>query len=61
MKRLKVRDRWQIALYVPRELEKPLRSAARRQNRAYSATVVEILREYFEKKDAPIPTAQATQ
>jgi hypothetical protein len=52
MKRQKVRDRWQIALYVPRELEQPIKREARRQNRASSATVIEILRQYFDLQAA---------
>jgi hypothetical protein len=62
MKRQKVRDRWQIALYVPQELVRPLKAEARKQKRAHSATVVEILRHYFEldtgKADAAQPAAQ---
>jgi len=63
MKRQKVRDRWQIALYVPQELVRPLKAEARKQKRAHSATVVEILRHYFgeqevSKPDAAQPAAQ---
>ena len=48
----KVKDRWQIALYVPPELEKRLRNEAKRQRRSHNATVVEILRAHFYQEDA---------
>ena len=49
-KRERVRDRWHIALYVPRDIVKPLRAEANKRERAYSTTVVEILRQYFDAK-----------
>ena len=49
-KKQRVRDRWQVALYVPRELVKLLRAEAHKRDRAYSATVIEILRQYFDQK-----------
>ena len=49
-KKDRVRDRWQVAVYVPRELVKSLRTEAHKRNRAYSATVIEILRQYFDAK-----------
>jgi len=57
MKRQKVRDRWQIALYVPQELVRPLKAEARKQKRAHSATVVEILRHYFGEQEVSKPDA----
>ena len=58
MPKQRVRDRWQIALYVPKELVKPLRAEARKRERAYSATVVEILRLYFEQREVEARIAQ---
>jgi hypothetical protein len=48
----RVRDQWQLALYIPPDLAKQLKAEARRQNRANAPTVLQIMREYFSKKEA---------
>jgi plasmid stability protein len=57
---LKVRDRWQIALYVPEDLKKKIKAEARRQRRSNSATVIEILLRYFAEQESKIPLAKET-
>ena len=58
MAKQRVRDRWQVALYVPKDLVKPLKTEARKRDRAFSATVVEILRLYFEQREVEARIAQ---
>lgn len=47
----RVRNRWQIALYVPRDLKSKIMQEAHARHRGYGPTVLEILREYFEAAD----------
>ena len=54
MKRDKVKNRWQIAVYVPADLEKRLKTLARKEDRSHNATVVDILRRYFLAEDAKV-------
>jgi len=47
----KVRDLWQIALYVPPDLARKIKAAAREQHRGYAPTVLELLRRYFADRE----------
>ena len=51
-KKDKVRNRWQVALYIPRGMYRLLRAEASARDRGFGPTVIEVLREYFEKKEA---------
>jgi hypothetical protein len=49
VKRHKVKNRWTVTVYVPADVEKPLRRKARKEDRSHNSTIGEILREYFRK------------
>lgn len=46
-----VRDRWQIALYVPADLKMPIKREARRRDRSYGMTILQIVRAYFNEQN----------
>jgi len=52
--KVRVRDQWQLALYVPADLVKPLRAEARRMHRGFGPTVLEIMRRYFATETATV-------
>ena len=58
VKRNLVREQWQLALYVPPELVKPLRREATKRSRGYGPTVLAILREYFEAQTSLVVAAE---
>ena len=61
MVKQRVKDRWQVALYVPKDLVKPLKAEARKRDRAFSATVIEILKQYFNEQEVQTRIAQKVE
>jgi hypothetical protein len=60
-KKERVRDRWQIALYIPRGMYRQLRAEAHARDRGFGPTVIEILREHFARKAKPVASIPTTE
>src|SRR5215472_9727465 len=63
-KKKRVRDRWQVALYVPPELKRKIKAAAAAEDRGSGPTILRILREHFagmEDKQPPVEETHAAQ
>ena len=46
-KERRVRELWQIALYVPKDLERKIKDAAAKEDRPYGPWVIRLIREHF--------------